>query len=263
MPPDSDDMSLESDSPSPGALRQIAAALQAQTDALQKSDARVAQLAMLVEELHLKRIAAAPNAPVPDLCEAPALNQEHPPAPEEPETTTTPRLHPVADTAALVTCLEALETRGPRFEGTELLNLATTRCDDAASAIRLLAQGCDSSLVAKSLLKLLTSHAKSVSASLCPGTPEDLFATMRKQFPTADHEHRVLRAIDTGALWHNIEVANRPKHLHQVFDTLLTATNLYAHMFAKVLYELNAGIFSTMRVELDEVMAATFGTVCD
>ncbi|KAJ1735329.1 hypothetical protein LPJ61_000615 [Coemansia biformis] len=83
------------------------------------------------------------------------------------------------------------------------------------------------------------------------------------QFPTANHKHHVLRAVDTGALWHNIEVANRPEHLHQVFDTLLTATNLYAHTFVKVLYELNAGIFSTMRVELDEVTAATFGTVCD
>ncbi|KAJ1730325.1 hypothetical protein LPJ61_003072, partial [Coemansia biformis] len=218
---------------------------------------------MLVEELHLERIAAAPDAPVPDQCKAPALNQEHPPAPEEPETTATPCLHPAADTAALIACLEVLETCGPQFEGTELLNPATTWCNDAASAIRLLAQGCDSSLVAKSLLKLLTSCAKSVSASLHPGTPEDLFAVMRKQFPTADHEHCVLRAVDTGALWHNIEVANRPEHLHWVFDTLPTATNLYAHTFVKVLYELNVGIFSTMRVELDEVTAATFGTVCD
>ncbi|KAJ1732123.1 hypothetical protein LPJ61_002200 [Coemansia biformis] len=199
---------------------------------------------MLVEELHLEHIAAAPDTPVPDQRKAPAPNQEHPPAPEEPKTTAAPRLCPAADTAALITCLEVLETCGPQFEGTELLNPATTWCDDAASAIRLLAQGCDSSLVAKSLLKLLTSRAKS-------------------QFPTADHERRVLRAIDTGALWHNIEVANRPEHLHWVFDTLLTATNLYAHTFMKVLYELNAGIFSTMRVELDEVTAATFGTVCD
>ncbi|KAJ1727950.1 hypothetical protein LPJ61_004309 [Coemansia biformis] len=165
------------------ALLDIAAALQAQTDALQKSDACVAQLAMLVEEL--------------------------------------------PDTAALIACLEALETHGPQFEGTELLNPATTWCDDAASAIRLLAQGCDSSLVAKLLLKLLTGRAKS-------------------QFPTANHKHCVLRAVDTGALWHNIEVANRPEHLHWVFDTLPTATNLYAHTFAKVLYELNVGIFSMM-----------------
>ncbi|KAJ1728833.1 hypothetical protein LPJ61_003824 [Coemansia biformis] len=145
----------------------------------------------------------------------------------------------------------------------ELLNPATTWCDDAASTIRLFAQGCDSSLVAKSLLKLLTGHAKSVSASLHPGTPKDLFATMQKQFPTANHECCMLRAIDTGALWHNIKVTNRPEHLHWVFDTLLTATNLFAHTFTKVLYELNVGIFSMMRVELDEVMAATFGTICD
>ncbi|KAJ1732234.1 hypothetical protein LPJ61_002144, partial [Coemansia biformis] len=182
---------------------------------------------MLVEELCLECIAAAPDAPVPDQHEAPALNQEHLPAPEEPEITITPRLHPAADTAALVTCLEVLETCSPQFEGMELLNPAATWCNDAASAIRLLAQGCNSSLVAKSLLKLLTGRTKSISASLCPGTPEDLFAMMRKQFPTTDHECHMLRAVDTGALWHNIEVANRPKHLHQVFNTLPTATNLY------------------------------------
>ncbi|KAJ1732685.1 hypothetical protein LPJ61_001928, partial [Coemansia biformis] len=184
---------------------------------------------MLVEELHLKRIAAAPDAPIPDQCEAPTPDQEHPPAPKEPKATIAPCLHPAADTAALITCLEAMETCSPRFKGTELLNPATTWCDDAASTICLFAQGCDSSLVAKSLLKLLTGRAKSISASLHPGTPEDLFAAMQKQFPTTDHECCVLRAIDTGALWHNIEVANRPEHLHQVFDTLLTVTNLYVH----------------------------------
>ncbi|KAJ1717934.1 hypothetical protein LPJ61_007031, partial [Coemansia biformis] len=153
------------------------------------------------------------------------------------------------DTAALVTALSALETRGPRFEGTELLNPAASWCVKAAAAINNYAPGVEPSLLAEALLKLLTGRAKSVATTLSPATPEDVFAAMKDQFPAADHERRVLRAIDSGAMWAGIEVALRPAHLHRIFDTLPTATDLYANTFAQVLFGLNANIFGMMAVD--------------
>ncbi|KAJ1732124.1 hypothetical protein LPJ61_002201, partial [Coemansia biformis] len=169
----------------------------------------------------------------------------------------------VADTAALVTALMVLETCSPHFEGTELLNLVATWCVKATAAIRNYAPGVEPSLLAEAVLKLLTGHAKVVASTLSPAMPEDIFVAMRDQFPTAEHEHRVLRAIDTGAMWAGIEVTHRPAHLRRIFDMLPTAMDLYANTFTQVLFGLNTSIFGMMAVNPAQVMAATFGKVCN
>ncbi|KAJ1718164.1 hypothetical protein LPJ61_006790, partial [Coemansia biformis] len=163
----------------------------------------------------------------------------------------------------LVTALTALETRGPCFEGTELLNPAATWCIKAAAAIRNYAPGVEPSLLTEAALKLLTGRAKAVASTLSPAMPEDIFAVMRDQFPAAEHEHCILRAIDTGAMWAGIEVTRRPVHLCRIFDMLPAATDLYANTFAWVLFGLNASIFGMMAVNPAQVTAATFGKVCD
>ncbi|KAJ1734159.1 hypothetical protein LPJ61_001217 [Coemansia biformis] len=156
-----------------------------------------------------------------------------------------------------------LETHSPHFEGTELLNPAATWCVKAAAAIRNYAPGVEPSLLAKAVLKLLTGCAKAVASTLSPAMPEDIFAVMRDQFPTTEHEHHVLRAIDTGAMWAGIEVTHRPVHLHRIFDMLPMAMYLYANTFVQVLFSLNASIFGMMAVNPAQVTAATFGKVCD
>ncbi|KAJ1728159.1 hypothetical protein LPJ61_004184, partial [Coemansia biformis] len=112
-------------------------------------------------------------------------------------------------------------------------------------------------------LKLLTGRAKAVASTLLPATPEDIFTVMRDQFPAAEHEHCILRAIDTGTMWAGIEVTCRPAHLHRIFDMLPMAMDLYANTFAWVLFGLNASIFGMMAVNPAQVTAATFGKVCD
>ncbi|KAJ1730847.1 hypothetical protein LPJ61_002809 [Coemansia biformis] len=151
-----------------------------------------------------------------------------------------------ADTAALVTALTVLETHSPCFEGTELLNLAATWCVKAAAAIRNYAPGVEPSLLTKAVLKLLTGRAKAVASTLSPAMPEDIFTVMRDQFPATEHEHCIL-----------------PVHLHRIFDMLPAATDLYANTFMRVLFGLNASIFGMMAVNPAQVMAATFGKVCD
>ncbi|KAJ1726207.1 hypothetical protein LPJ61_005349, partial [Coemansia biformis] len=168
-----------------------------------------------------------------------------------------------ADTAALVTALSALETRSPHFESTKLLNLAASWCVKAAAAINNYALGIKPSLLAEAVLKLLTSHAKSVATTLSPAMPEDVFMAMKDQFPTTDHECHVLQAIDSSTMWASIEVVLRPVHLCRIFDTLPMAMDLYANTFAQVLFGLNANIFGMMAVDPAQVTAATFGKVCD
>ncbi|KAJ1728134.1 hypothetical protein LPJ61_004199, partial [Coemansia biformis] len=113
------------------------------------------------------------------------------------------------------------------------------------------------------VLKLLTGRAKAVASTLSPAMPEDIFTAMRDQFPTTEHEHCILQAINTSTMWAGIEVAHRPVHLHRIFDMLPTAMGLYANMFAQVLFSLNVSIFSMMAVNPAQVMAATFGKVCN
>ncbi|KAJ1727038.1 hypothetical protein LPJ61_004799, partial [Coemansia biformis] len=156
-----------------------------------------------------------------------------------------------------------LETCSPRFEGTKLLNPAATWCVKAAAAIRNYTPGVEPSLLAEAVLKLLTGRAKAVASTLLLAMPEDIFAVMRDQFPATEHEHHILQAIDTGAMWAGIEVTCRPAHLCRIFDMLPTAMDLYANTFAQVLFGLNASIFGMMAVNPAQVMAATFGKVCD
>ncbi|KAJ2757043.1 hypothetical protein IWQ56_006292, partial [Coemansia nantahalensis] len=112
--------------------------------------------------------------------------------------------------------------------GTEPLNPADVWCAKAAAAIKNYTRDVEPSLLAEAVVKLLPGRAKSVAAVVSPATPEDVYAAMRAHFPAAEHERRVLRAIDNGSMWAGVEVARRPAYLRLLFDALSVATDLYA-----------------------------------